>query len=77
MRNFSIFLIILLTLFILQFLFYVNSIPIAYNLQEGFTPYLRQTIRPHVRNVKNIHNTVTYHFKDKYNTFGKALGFNM
>lgn len=77
MRNFSLFFIILLILIILHLLFYINKIPIAYNLQEGFTPYLRQTIRPHVRTAKNIHNTVTYHFKDKYNKFGKALGFNM
>jgi uncharacterized protein YxeA len=77
MRNLSLFLIILLILFILQVLLYINSTHMAYNLQEGFTPYLRQTIRPHVRTAKNIHNTVTYHFKDKYNNFGRALGFNV
>ena len=44
--------------------------------QEGFNTYFRQRVRPHVRNIKDAHETVTYHFNNKFKNFSKTLGFN-
>ena len=43
--------------------------------QEGFNTYFRQTIRPHVRSIKDIRELVTYHFNTKFTELGKIFGF--
>ena len=35
-------------------------------MKEGFNTYFRQTVRPHIRNVKDARENVTYHFNSKF-----------
>lgn len=44
--------------------------------QEGFNTYFRQSIRPHIRTLRDAHSTVTYHFNSKFKDFGQSLGFS-
>ena len=37
--------------------------------QEGFNTYFRQTVRPHIRTLRDAHSTVTYHFNSKFKDF--------
>ena len=53
----------------------MSIIPKPYNKQEGFTTYFRQSIRPHIRNIRSIHNTVSYHVNNNFTNFRKSLGF--
>jgi hypothetical protein len=43
-------------------------------VQEGFTTYFRQTIRPHVRRIGHVKESVYYHFNKRFGEFGKGLG---
>jgi len=43
-------------------------------VQEGFTTYFRQTIRPHVRRLGYMKDTVSYQFTKRFSDFGKGLG---
>jgi len=43
-------------------------------VQEGFTTYFRQTIRPHVRRIGYVKQNVYYHFNKRFGDFGKGLG---
>jgi len=42
---------------------------------EGFTTYFRQSMRPHIRTLRNAQDTATYHFNTKFKDFGRRLGF--
>lgn len=64
---------LILLFFILTEINFLN-ISNSFNNKEPFNTYFRQTVRPHVRNVKNIHENVTYHFNTKFKEFGKSLG---
>lgn len=44
--------------------------------KEGFNTYFRQTIRPHFRTVRSAHETITYHFNNKFNNFVNNLGIS-
>ncbi len=44
--------------------------------QEGFNTYFRQSVRPHIRTLRDAHSTVTYHFNSKFKDFGQSLGFS-
>ena len=44
--------------------------------KEGFNTYFRQSVRPHIRNFRDAHDTVTYHFKTKFKEFGQRMGFS-
>lgn len=62
----------LLIVFILSIIFYfVYS---YMSIQEEFTTYIRQTVRPRIRTFRDVHNTVTYHFNTKFKHFGRTLG---
>ncbi len=43
-------------------------------VQEGFTTYFRQTIRPHVRRIGYVRDAVSYQFTKRFGDFGKGLG---
>lgn len=42
--------------------------------KEPFNTYFRQTVRPQVRNFRDAHEVVTYHFDTKFRDFRKSLG---
>mgnify|MGYP006130755619 CR=1 FL=1 len=44
--------------------------------KEGFNTYFRQTVRPHIRTFRNAHETITYHFNNKFNNFINSLGIS-
>ncbi len=44
--------------------------------QKGFNTYFRQSVRPHIRTLRDAHSTVTYHFNSKFKDFGQSLGFS-
>jgi|UniRef100_A0A6C0CIX2 hypothetical protein len=43
-------------------------------MKEGFNTYFRQTLRPQVRNLKDAHEVVTYHFDTKFRDLRRSLG---
>jgi len=66
-------------IFILAFAIYFIVIALLikneFFIKEGFNTYFRQTVRPHIRNVKDARENVTYHFNTKFKDFGRSLGF--
>jgi len=75
MSNFIYYLFTLLILLMLLCIYQMSIIPKPYNQQEGFTTYFRQSIRPHIRNIRSIHNTVSYHVNNNFINLIKSLGF--
>jgi len=65
---------LLLWLFLLFLLYNIFILLIPHN-QEGFNTYFRQTIRPHIRNFKDVREILTFHFNTKFNNFGRIIGF--
>ena len=66
--------IITFILLIMVFIFIMNYLDCPCS-KEGFNTYFRQTVRPHVRNIRDPQGTVTYHFNTKFKNFGRTLGF--
>ena len=60
----------------IQLLIVVYIIYNTYYKQEGFNTYFRKTLRPQMRNVKDAHKTLTYHFNEKFVDFKRTLGFS-
>ena len=48
----------------------------TYYNQEGFNTYFRKTLRPQMRNVKDVYKTMTDHFNEKFVDFKRTLGFS-
>ena len=67
---------------LIYYVFIINLLCILYIIyntyykQEGFNTYFRKTLRPQIRNVKDAHKTMTYHFNEKFVDFKRSLGFS-
>lgn len=61
--------------FAVYFIMFALLIRNEFVVKEGFNTYFRQTVRPHIRNIKDAHEVVTYHFNTKFKDFGRTLGF--
>jgi len=75
MNSFIYYMFTLLVLLMLLCIYQMSIIPKPYSQKEGFTSYFRQSIRPHMRNIRSLHNTITDHVNNKFNSFGKSIGF--
>lgn len=65
-------LLFLLVIFICSILLSVVLMPPT---PEGFTTYFRQTIRPHIRNIKGVHESFTQQFNTKFTDISRRFGF--
>ena len=65
----SLFLLVLLILF---FIFIELEPP----EKEGFNTYFRQSVRPHIRTIRGIHNGVVYHFNNTFKGFVRSIGLS-
>jgi hypothetical protein len=61
-------------LLIVFVLFLISIIFIPPKQEEGFTTYFRQTVRPHMRIFRNVHETFTSHLNTNFKDFGRKLG---
>lgn len=61
--------------FAIYFLVLALLIKNEFFMKEGFNTYFRQTVRPRIRNIKDAHESVTYHFNNRFKDFGRSLGF--
>lgn len=43
-------------------------------VQEGFTTYFRQTVRPHVRRIGYAKELVSHHVNEQFGNFIKRIG---
>jgi hypothetical protein len=63
-------------LFLIALIIFVAlSIKNKFFMKEGFNTYFRQTVRPHIRNLKDAFKIVTYHFNTGFRDFRRTLGF--
>ena len=67
--------VIFILAFAIYFIVFALIIKNEFSMKEGFNTYFRQTVRPHIRNLKDAHETITYHFNTKFKDFGRTLGF--
>jgi hypothetical protein len=67
--------VIFILAFAIYFIVFALIIKNEFSMKEGFNTYFRQTVRPHIRNFNDAHETITYHFNTKFKDFGRTLGF--
>ena len=67
--------IIFIIAFAIYFIVFALIIKNEFFMKEGFNTYFRQTIRPHIRNLKDARQAVTFQFDTKFKDFGRTLGF--
>jgi len=67
--------VIFILAFAIYFIVFALLIKNELFIKEGFNTYFRQTVRPHIRNAKDVRENVTYHFNTKFKDFGRSLGF--
>jgi cell shape-determining protein MreC len=62
----------LVLFFILYILIIAFTMP--QDTKEGFTSYFRQTVRPHVRKIKGIHEYFSTIIHTKMKSIGRMIG---
>lgn len=66
-------------LFLIALIILINLIALSiknkFFMKEGFNTYFRQTVRPHIRNLKDAFKIITYHFNNGFRDFRRTLGF--
>ena len=65
---------LIVCIFIPFFLIIVTHV--SRSRQEGFNSYFRQTIRPHIRRVKNVRNTTMEQFNFQFANIGRIFGIS-
>jgi len=44
--------------------------------REGFNTYFRQSVRPHIRTLRDVHSGVIYNFNTTFKGFIRSIGLS-